>query len=81
MTSAALLKHPRTQPTNSNPGLDSQSVDFEHLVKRIRPGQTDEVWTQDATVYALIWHPFSNFSLGNRGVHHVLKCCINCFLL
>eukprot|EP00253_Pinus_taeda_P024295 PITA_24295 len=50
---AALLKHPRTPPTNSNPGLDYQSADSEHLVKRIRPGQTDEVWTQDATVYAL----------------------------
>eukprot|EP00253_Pinus_taeda_P036221 PITA_36221 len=50
---AALLKHPRTPPTNSNLGLDYQSADYEHLVKRIRPGQTDEVWTQDATVYAL----------------------------
>lgn len=40
---AALLKHPRTPPTNSNPALDYQSADSEHLVKRIRPGQTDEV--------------------------------------
>lgn len=73
MTSAALLKHPRTPPTNSNPGLDYQSADSEHLVKRIRPGQTDEVWTQEAIVYALRYHPFSNLSLGNGGVQQVLK--------
>ncbi|KAL5219772.1 hypothetical protein ABZP36_024485 [Zizania latifolia] len=38
---AAFLKHPRT-PT-STPGIDYQSADSEHLMKRMRVGQPDEV--------------------------------------
>ncbi|RWV90178.1 hypothetical protein GW17_00047640 [Ensete ventricosum] len=39
---AAFLKHPRT-PTSA-PGLDYQTADSEHLMKRMRMGQSDEVW-------------------------------------
>lgn len=35
---AAFLKHPRT-----NPGMDFQMADSEHLMKRMRAGQSDEV--------------------------------------
>ncbi|KAM0853944.1 hypothetical protein ACQ4PT_050750 [Festuca glaucescens] len=38
---AAFLKHPRT-PTSA-PGIDYQSADSEHLMKRMRVGQPDEV--------------------------------------
>lgn len=38
---AAFLKHPRT-PTGVT-GMDYQSADSEHLIKRIRTGQSDEV--------------------------------------
>ncbi|XP_065005896.1 protein TOPLESS-RELATED PROTEIN 2-like isoform X1 [Musa acuminata AAA Group] len=38
---AAFLKHPRT-PTSA-PGMDYQTADSEHLMKRMRMGQTDEV--------------------------------------
>ncbi|XP_044477913.1 protein TOPLESS-RELATED PROTEIN 2-like isoform X1 [Mangifera indica] len=38
---AAFLKHPRT-PTGMT-GMDYQSADSEHLMKRIRAGQSDEV--------------------------------------
>ncbi|XP_011626946.1 protein TPR2 isoform X1 [Amborella trichopoda] len=38
---AAFLKHPRT-PTSA-PGIDYQSADSEHLMKRIRAGPSDEV--------------------------------------
>ncbi|XP_009400780.2 protein TOPLESS-RELATED PROTEIN 2 isoform X1 [Musa acuminata AAA Group] len=40
-TTAAFLKHPRT-PT-STPGMDYQTADSEHLMKRLRTGQSDEV--------------------------------------
>lgn len=42
---SAFLKHPRT-PTSA-PGIDYQSADSEHLMKRMRVGQPDEVfgWT------------------------------------
>jgi hypothetical protein len=39
---AAFLKHPRT-PTSA-PGIDYQSADSEHLMKRMRVGQPDEVF-------------------------------------
>ncbi|XVF48064.1 hypothetical protein PTKIN_Ptkin03bG0160700 [Pterospermum kingtungense] len=40
---AAILKRPRTPPTN-NPALDYQSADSEHVLKRSRPfGMPDEV--------------------------------------
>eukprot|EP01018_Ginkgo_biloba_P034266 Gb_26928 [translate_table: standard] len=39
---AALLKRPRTPPTN-NPGMDYQFADSEHVMKRARAGQADEV--------------------------------------
>ncbi|GMI95157.1 WUS-interacting protein 2, TOPLESS-RELATED 4 [Hibiscus trionum] len=40
---AAILKRPRTPPTN-NPALDYQSADSEHILKRSRPfGMPDEV--------------------------------------
>ncbi|GMI88751.1 WUS-INTERACTING PROTEIN 1, TOPLESS [Hibiscus trionum] len=38
---AAFLKHPRTP--SGMPGIDYQSADSEHLMKRIRTGQPDEV--------------------------------------
>ncbi|KAF3775758.1 TOPLESS protein [Nymphaea thermarum] len=38
---AAFLKHPRT-PTGAN-AVDYQSADSEHLIKRMRTGQSDEV--------------------------------------
>ncbi|XP_042491960.1 protein TOPLESS-RELATED PROTEIN 2-like isoform X2 [Macadamia integrifolia] len=44
---AQYLKHPRT-PT-SVPGMDYQSNDTEHLMKRIRTGQSDEVSFSGAT--------------------------------
>lgn len=40
-SAAAFLKHPRT-PT-STPGMDYQTADSEHLMKRLRTGQSDEV--------------------------------------
>ncbi|KAM1407657.1 hypothetical protein ACFX2F_002206 [Malus domestica] len=40
-SAAAFLKHPRT-PTGVT-GIDYQSADSEHLMKRIRTGQADEV--------------------------------------
>ncbi|XP_062119809.1 protein TOPLESS-RELATED PROTEIN 2-like [Humulus lupulus] len=40
-SAAAFLKHPRT-PTGVT-GMDYQSADSEHLIKRIRTGQSDEV--------------------------------------
>ncbi|XP_043694009.1 protein TOPLESS-RELATED PROTEIN 2-like isoform X2 [Telopea speciosissima] len=44
---AQYLKHPRT-PTSA-PGMDYQSADTEHLMKRIRTGQSDEVSFSGAT--------------------------------
>ncbi|KAF8412884.1 hypothetical protein HHK36_000856 [Tetracentron sinense] len=44
---AAFLKHSRT-PTSA-PGMDYQSADSEHLMKRIRTGQSDEVSFSGAT--------------------------------
>ncbi|XP_009801466.1 protein TOPLESS-RELATED PROTEIN 2-like isoform X2 [Nicotiana sylvestris] len=38
---AAFLKHPRTTP--GGPGMDYQMADSEHLMKRMRAGQSDEV--------------------------------------
>lgn len=42
LPSAAFLKHPRTPP--GGPGMDYQTADSEHLMKRLRTGQPDEVW-------------------------------------
>eukprot|EP01018_Ginkgo_biloba_P028595 Gb_04053 [translate_table: standard] len=39
---ATFLKRPRTPPSNG-PAIDYQSADSEHLMKRIRAGQSDEV--------------------------------------
>lgn len=41
MSSAGFLKHPRTNP--GGPGMDFQMADSEHLMKRMRAGQSDEV--------------------------------------
>ncbi|XP_055820976.1 protein TOPLESS-RELATED PROTEIN 2-like isoform X1 [Solanum dulcamara] len=38
---AGFLKHPRTNP--AGPGMDFQMGDSEHLMKRMRAGQSDEV--------------------------------------
>lgn len=38
---AGFLKHPRTNP--GGPGMDFQMADSEHLMKRMRAGQSDEV--------------------------------------
>ena len=40
ITIAAILKRPRTPPTN-NPAMDYQTADSEHL-KRMRTGPSDE---------------------------------------
>ncbi|KAL3844437.1 hypothetical protein ACJIZ3_001840 [Penstemon smallii] len=40
-SSAAFLKHPRTPP--GGPGMDYQTADSEHLMKRLRASQPDEV--------------------------------------
>jgi len=40
LVAVAFLKHPRT-PTA--PGMDYQTADSEHLMKRIRTSQSDEV--------------------------------------
>lgn len=45
MASAAFLKRPRTPPSNG-PAVDYQSADSEHLMKRIRGGQSEEVHTE-----------------------------------
>ncbi|XP_007013507.2 PREDICTED: topless-related protein 4 isoform X2 [Theobroma cacao] len=51
---AAILKRPRTPPTN-NPAMDYQSADSEHVLKRSRPfGMPDEVPNQ------LILHQVNN---------------------
>jgi len=40
---AAILKRPRTPPTN-NPAMDYQTADSDHVLKRTRPfGISDEV--------------------------------------
>ncbi|XP_058103933.1 protein TOPLESS-RELATED PROTEIN 2-like isoform X3 [Magnolia sinica] len=44
---AAFLKHPRT-PTSA-PGMEYQSADSEHLMKRMRTGPSDEVSFSGAT--------------------------------
>ena len=42
----ALLKRPRSPPTN-NPAIDYQTADSEHVLKRSRPfGLSDEVSTE-----------------------------------
>ncbi|GER30301.1 TOPLESS-related 2 [Striga asiatica] len=40
-SSSAFLKHPRPPP--GPPGMDYQTADSENLMKRLRPGQPDEV--------------------------------------
>ncbi|XP_073011720.1 protein TOPLESS-RELATED PROTEIN 2-like [Typha latifolia] len=52
---AAFLKHPRT-PTSA-PGLDYQTADSEHLMKRMRTGQSDEVSFSGATHPPNIYSP------------------------
>lgn len=44
-TVAAILKRPRTPPSNSNnPAMDYQTADSDHVMKRTRPfGISDEV--------------------------------------
>lgn len=41
MSSAGFLKHPRANP--GGPGMDFQMAESEHLMKRMRAGQSDEV--------------------------------------
>lgn len=41
ISSASFLKHPRTPPSGS--AMDYQTADSEHLMKRLRAGQSDEV--------------------------------------
>lgn len=49
MCAAAFLKHPRT-PTGVA-GMDYQSADSEHLIKRIRTGQSDEVGRIELSIF------------------------------
>lgn len=48
---ATFLKHPRT-PTGVT-GMDYQSADSEHLIKRIRTGQSDEVGRMELFIFQL----------------------------
>ncbi|KAK3037662.1 hypothetical protein RJ639_030439, partial [Escallonia herrerae] len=52
---AAFLKHPRSQP--GGPGLDYQMADSEHLMKRIRSGQSDEVSFSGSTHQPNVYSP------------------------
>ncbi|OIS96496.1 PREDICTED: protein TPR2-like isoform X1 [Nicotiana attenuata] len=52
---AAFLKHPRTTP--GGPGMDYQMADSEHLMKRMRAGQSDDVSFSGST------HPPHMYSL------------------
>ncbi|CAK9136065.1 unnamed protein product [Ilex paraguariensis] len=52
---AAFLKHPRTPP--GAPGMDYQTADSEHLMKRIRVGQSDEVSFSGTTHSPNIYSP------------------------
>nr|GMD78085.1 protein TPR2-like isoform X1 [Ipomoea batatas] len=52
---AAFLKHPRTPP--GVPGMDYQTADSEHLIKRIRAGQSDEVSFSGSTHPPNIYPP------------------------
>ncbi|KAK4400989.1 protein TOPLESS-RELATED PROTEIN 2 [Sesamum angolense] len=54
-SSAAFLKHPRTPP--GGPGMDYQTADSEHLMKRLRTGQPDEVSFSGSTHQANIYSP------------------------
>ncbi|XP_039027675.1 topless-related protein 4-like isoform X2 [Hibiscus syriacus] len=64
---AAILKRPRTPPTN-NPALDYQSADSEHVLKRSRPfGMPEEVNNLSVNIlpvpYAGQTHSQSSYSL------------------
>ncbi|XP_022749661.1 topless-related protein 4-like isoform X2 [Durio zibethinus] len=66
---AAILKRPRTPPTN-NPALDYQSADSEHVLKRSRPfGIPDEVNNLPVNIlpvpYASQSHGQSSYSSDN----------------
>jgi hypothetical protein len=50
---AAFLKHPRT-PTSA-PAIDYQSADSEHLMKRMRVGQPDEVSNDFAFIVFILF--------------------------
>ncbi|KAM7493831.1 hypothetical protein LguiB_028440 [Lonicera macranthoides] len=54
-TPAAFLKHPRTPP--GAPGLDYQMAESEHLMKRMRAGQSDEVSFSGSTHPPNIYSP------------------------
>jgi hypothetical protein len=49
LLTAAFLKHPRA-PTSA-PGIDYQSADSEHLMKRMRVGQPDEVLDEQSSCF------------------------------
>lgn len=69
LLSAAFLKHPRT-PTSA-PGIDYQSADSEHLMKRMRVGQPDEVLDELKTDLCLTSFFFCN--LHNQTSYDSLK--------
>lgn len=66
---AAFLKHPRTPP--GGPGMDYQTADSEHLMKRLRTGQPDEVC---AFTYLI---PFSTLPMHILNIDNVY-CEIDC---
>lgn len=61
--SAAFLKHPRT-PTSA-PGIDYQSADSEHLMKRMRVGQPDEV-SDELKIYLCLTSLFFCIFITNK---------------
>ncbi|KAL0312385.1 UNVERIFIED_CONTAM: protein TOPLESS-RELATED PROTEIN 2 [Sesamum radiatum] len=54
--SAPFLKHPRTPPL-AGPGMEYQTADSEHLMKRLRAGQPDEVSFSGSTHAPNIYSP------------------------
>ncbi|KAL0324138.1 UNVERIFIED_CONTAM: protein TOPLESS-RELATED PROTEIN 2 [Sesamum calycinum] len=55
-SSAPFLKHPRTPPL-AGPGMEYQTADSEHLMKRLRAGQPDEVSFSGSTHAPNIYSP------------------------
>lgn len=60
---AAILKRPRTPPTN-NPTMDYQTADSEHVLKRARPfGLSEEVLPSFLFFFLFIFIPLKTLFL------------------
>ncbi|KAI4993136.1 hypothetical protein ZWY2020_007449 [Hordeum vulgare] len=66
---AAFLKHPRT-PTSA-PGIDYQSADSEHLMKRMCVGQPDEVSFSGASHPPNVYSQEVGTNVGDIGIWEV----------